>query len=217
MIQSIEGKVVEVGVMNCAYVSALFAAINFALERNANLFLAEEIQLLQSFYSLPYDSSRIFGRLITRKSKWVKSTKLVEYVKGTGDPVNAVAAAVDALLNRGLMETLSTEKNFEIVWNTAEQSFANEDWVWITQKITNSKPKATKKEDVLRSLRRNIETQKTFFGKSLKVRFVEVVHELLQTVHRTHLVRIPDQHLVLIRRVQRLLQVSYVPVCIQAS
>lgn len=195
--------------MKCAYASAVLEAVEFALTKNHNLFQIGEISTLSAIQCLPYDSVRIVGRLLTRKSKWVKVSKMDDYLKDSSDPLTSVTLAVDHLIDASLMESLTSHKDFLTVWNIAETSFGSEDWSLLTQRLTSGKPKGgQRKEDVIRSLRRTIESQKTCFGKSLKDRFVDIVNELSKTIHKSNWVRLRLDVSKLIRRTQRLLQVQ---------
>lgn len=197
--------------ISCAYASALLEAVDFAVGKNINLFSPNELEILRQVQCLPYDSLRIFGRLLTRKSKWVKIVKLEEYlVKSCENTISATIEATSALIQAGFMETLSSNNDFHAVWSIAESTFAFDDWIWLTHRLTGGKPKSgLKKDDAIKILRKNIETQKTCFGTSLKDRFLTTVRELTKQVHKSDWVRLSQDKMILLRRTQRLLQVIF--------
>lgn len=195
--------------MQCAYVNAVTIAVNFALNKNHNLFTDAEVDLLSTFSTLPYNGQRIYARLLTRQSKWMKTSDFEKYVdKNLGTNVDpAVATAIEALIARNYLNGINKHVEFETAWDAAVSSFVIPDWQAISSTLLGAKSKATNREELIQAIRRAIDTQKTFFGASQRDRFADIVCRHMLDTHNCSLVRLCDEMALLIRRVQRLYQV----------
>jgi hypothetical protein len=194
----------------CAYVSSVSLAIEFVQQSSAYLFTNEEKQIFHTFTSLSYSSKRIFCRLLTRRSTWIRSSSLLSYL-GPSATNNDLETALSDLSSSKFIEIFISDSNFDISWKCFSNLCKLEEIHDIYNLLLGSKTKIPKgtREDLLKSLFHQLSQQKTLTCFSLKDRFSKCLYAYLRKndVYNMLPCKLDEDIVILFRRVQRLYQV----------
>ncbi|RYH13422.1 hypothetical protein EON65_35700 [archaeon] len=211
----------KIGVYDtCAYVTSLLLAVDFALDYNSHLFLEEELHVYKMYRSMSFQAMKVFTRLLGRRSTWIKAPSIVNYVTDE-NPLDILSTCIGELQQANLVECLHEVQNYQVMLQAVSSLCRNDELQEIYKLVCGSKYQGkSQKDEILQSLKKHIETQRNYFGKSLKDTFSSIVMKFFRKrenegeMHLPHFRLVPDAAIML-RRAQRLYQVCTVNVVLR--
>lgn len=197
----------------CAYVTSLLLAVDFALDYNSHLFLEDELSVFKAYRSMSFHAMKVFTRLLGRRSTWIKAPSIVNYITDE-NPLDILSTCIAELQKEKLVEYLHEVHNYEVMLRAVSGLCRNDELQEIYKLVCGSKYQGkSQKDELVQSLKKHIETQRNYFGKSLKDTFCSIAMKFFRKrenegdTYLPHFRLVPEVA-VLLRRAQRLYQVS---------
>ncbi len=198
--------------MVSAYLTYLCNGIDFSLKNCANLFNKWELEELSRCLKLSECATELLCRITLRKHVWLKSVSFQSYIYNNHD-IDVIANVLSELRDHYMIEYIDGRTPFESVWEAVIACFSVDDLIAIDRVLTNNKTKVQGKMNNLNHIYKTITSQKTVFGAPLSERVAKIVCDYLKktaSVPQLHMiVRVNPSLLELLRRCQRLYQVSW--------
>lgn len=192
------------------YLNTFIESIHDCVSRHTHLFTDEELLQLQELLRLPVTHQHLLSRLVLRKHEWLRTNSFTNYL-GRCYTQQDIDVTVHGLLANSTIDSITSKTPFEDVWNAITTTLTVEELSSLLVMISSKKAKVVGKTNILLELQKIVHKQKNLFGHLLKNTLGKALASVLSS-HETNpclLVRVKPSILLLIRRVQRLHQVTF--------